>query len=52
MTGTDTRLIWLAVGAFVLSVLAANAHLAYVAFTSQPGCVTQAADAAAATRSC
>lgn len=52
MTRPDTSLIWLAVGVFVLSVLAANAHLAYVAFTSQPGCIAQAADAAAATRSC
>ena len=52
MTGRDTILIWLAAGAFVLSILAANAHLAYVAITSHPGCVVQAADAAAATPTC
>lgn len=32
-------LIWLAVVAVVLIVLAANAHLVYVAVTSQPDCV-------------
>jgi hypothetical protein len=39
MTRLDPRLIWLAAGASVLAVLAANAHLAYVAFASQPGCI-------------
>lgn len=39
MTRPDTRLIWIAAGAFVLAVLGANAHLAYIAFSSQPACV-------------
>lgn len=34
-----TRLGWLAAGVFVALVLGANAHLAYVAFASQPHCV-------------
>lgn len=34
-----TRLGWLAAGVFVALVLGANAHLAYVAFASQPNCV-------------
>lgn len=33
------RWIWLAVIAGVLALLAANAHLVYVAVTSQPDCV-------------
>jgi hypothetical protein len=32
--------IWLGVGAAVLLVAAANAHLVYVAATSQPECVS------------
>ncbi len=53
MSRTDPRLIWLAVGLFVLTVLAANTHLAYVAFTSQPDCVADAGTGySAATRSC
>ncbi len=40
MTGMDPRLIWAAAGAFVLAVLAANAQLAFLAFSSQPDCVT------------
>ena len=31
--------IWLTVGALLLLVIGANAHLVYVAVTSQPGCV-------------
>ena len=34
-----TRLGWLAAAVFVALVLGANAHLAYVAFASQPQCV-------------
>ena len=35
-----TRVIlWLAVGAGLLLLLAANSHLVYVAITSQPDCV-------------
>lgn len=33
------RTIWLMVAAGVLGVLGANAHLVYVAVTSQPDCV-------------
>lgn len=32
-------LAWLGVGGVVAAVLGANAHLAYVAFASQPQCV-------------
>ena len=32
-------LAWLAAGAVLAAVLSANAHLAYVAFASQPACV-------------
>lgn len=39
MTRTDPRIVWLGVGVFVAAILAANAHLAYVAFTSAPACV-------------
>ena len=39
MTRTNPRLIWLGVGAFVATIFAANAHLAYVAITSAPPCV-------------
>jgi hypothetical protein len=39
MTRNGRTLIWLAAGTFVLAVLGANAHLAYVAFASQPGCI-------------
>ncbi|MDB5629168.1 MAG: hypothetical protein JWQ51_1508 [Tardiphaga sp.] len=31
---------WLATGAIALLVLAANAHLVYMAFVSQPDCVS------------
>lgn len=34
-----TRLGWIAAVVFVALVLGANAHLAYVAFASQPTCV-------------
>lgn len=34
-----TRLGWFAAVVFVVLVLGANAHLAYVAFASQPNCV-------------
>lgn len=37
-----TRLVWLGVGAFVLAIIGANAHLAYVAFASAPACVAHA----------
>ena len=33
-------IVWVLVGAGLLLVAAANAHLAYVAMTSQPDCVT------------
>jgi hypothetical protein len=33
------RLVWLAVVAGLALLLAANAHLVFVAFTSQPDCV-------------
>lgn len=33
------RAIWLLVGAGLLALLGANAHLVYVAVTSQPDCV-------------
>ncbi len=36
---TRTALIWWGAATFVLVILGANAHLAYVAFASQPGCV-------------
>ncbi|HMM89109.1 hypothetical protein [Bradyrhizobium sp.] len=37
---TRTRaIVWLAVGAGLLLVLAANSHLVYVAVMSQPDCV-------------
>ena len=34
-----SSLVWLAVGGGVLALAAANAHLVYVATTSQPDCV-------------
>ena len=37
--------VWLAVGCGVAFLLAANAHLLYVAFTSQPACVSHLRDA-------
>ncbi len=59
MTGIPPRLFRLAAGTFALVLLAANAHLAYVALASQPGCVAHARtdaqagpDYAAATSSC
>ena len=33
------RAAWLAAGAVAVAFLSANAHLAYVAFASQPRCV-------------
>lgn len=36
---TTRRTIWLAVTALALFVVGANAHLVYVAVTSQPECV-------------
>ena len=36
------RLIWLGVAAFVLAIVGANMHLAYVAFASAPLCVDHA----------
>lgn len=36
---TRARTIWLLVGAGLLLVAGANAHLVYVALTSQPACV-------------
>jgi hypothetical protein len=39
-TKTRTRaVLWLAIGAGLLLVLAANSHLVYVAVMSQPDCV-------------
>jgi hypothetical protein len=37
--------IWLLVGCGVAGLLAANAHLVYVAFTSQPACVSHLREA-------
>jgi hypothetical protein len=34
--------LWLLIGLAVTIVVAANAHLVYVAITSQPACVTHA----------
>ena len=39
MTRHGPWLAWLAAGAVAAAILAANAHLAYVAYASQPGCV-------------
>ncbi len=36
---TRTRTIWLVVAAGLLLVVGANAHLVYVALSSQPACV-------------
>jgi hypothetical protein len=36
------RMVLTGVGAFVLAIIAANAHLAYVAFASAPLCVAHA----------
>jgi hypothetical protein len=36
---TRPRALWLLVGAGLLLVAGANAHLVYVALTSQPACV-------------
>ena len=35
----DRSVAWAVAGAVALGVLSANAHLAYVAFASQPACV-------------
>ena len=37
--GRTTMLLWLLAGGGVVAVMAANAHLLYVALTSQPACV-------------
>ena len=39
MTGRAVSWPWLAAFGVVTAILLANAHLAYVAFASQPGCV-------------
>lgn len=59
MTRIHPRLFRLAAGTFALAILGANAHLAYVALASQPGCVAHARtdaqagpDYTAATSSC
>lgn len=36
---TQRHIVWLGVGALVAALVAANAHLAYVAFASAPACV-------------
>jgi hypothetical protein len=33
------NMLWLLAGVAIAAVIAANAHLLYVAFASQPGCV-------------
>ncbi len=38
-TTQQKRLIWIAAGAGIALLLAANAHLVYVAMISQPECV-------------
>jgi hypothetical protein len=38
--GRRNAAVWFLVGAGLLLVAAANAHLVYVAMTSQPDCVT------------
>jgi hypothetical protein len=42
MTAFASIRLWLLIGLAVAIVLAANAHLVYVAITSQPACVTHA----------
>lgn len=37
--------VWVLVGACLALLLGANAHLVYVAFTSQPDCVPHSRDA-------
>ena len=39
-------LVWLAVAAGLLLLVGANAHLAYVAMTTQPDCVAHAREGA------
>ena len=60
MMWAGLRWVWLATAAFAALLIAANAHLAYVAFASQPVCIAhsvadgglQAAGYAAAVSSC
>jgi hypothetical protein len=40
MSALVSKRIWLLVGLALAAVLAANAHLLYVAIASQPACVT------------
>ncbi len=42
MTMRGKALVWLLVGAGLLIIAAANAHLVYVAMRSQPDCVQHA----------
>lgn len=44
--------IWLTVAGLLLLVIAANAHLVFVAVTSQPECVDKAGAFHAATSTC
>lgn len=43
--GRMSWVVWLFVGAVVLVFAGANAHLVYVAVTSQPGCVAHLKEA-------
>lgn len=49
MSNSTPRVIWLGVAVFVLGLLGANAHLAYVAFASQPACIAHSPQGAAST---
>jgi hypothetical protein len=44
--------LWLAIGAGLLLIGGANAHLVYVAVTSQPACVAQRGGFGAAESAC
>jgi hypothetical protein len=46
--GKRSIMVWLAVAAGVLLLAGANAHLAYVAITTQPDCVAHAREGAGA----
>lgn len=39
MKRVTARFVWLGMATVILVIIAANAHLAYVAFASQPACV-------------
>ncbi|CAN7689179.1 hypothetical protein LJR030_003176 [Rhizobium sp. LjRoot30] len=43
-TAKRSMSVWLVVAVVALVLIGANAHLAYVAFNSQPGCVAHLKD--------